>query len=102
MARINTYLQMLSIQTAERIDAVSGGETAKAMKLVAMVDRQSDEKLPVFIKCLRDSAHSDVADILEGRSDAVADIHEGSSNPMAGYMTGGTEAVAGCLTNRGV
>ena len=64
----------MSIQVADMIDAVSGGETAKAKKLIAILDRQFDEKSPIFIKCLRDSGHDHVADILEGNDDHVADI----------------------------
>ena len=58
------------------IDDMSGGETAKAKKLIAIVDRQFDEKFTIFIKCLRDSGHDHVADILEGKDDHVADILE--------------------------
>ena len=57
---------MLTIQEMEIVKNTSGGMTAKASKLLALLDRKPDEMLPIFVQCLRDTKQNHVADILEG------------------------------------
>ena len=55
---------MLATEEAETVEATNGGMTARARKLLYLVDRKPD-KFRVFIQCLRDANHEDVADLLE-------------------------------------
>ena len=48
------------------VEDTRGGMTARARKLVALVYRKPDDKLPVFIQCLWNADHGHVADLLEG------------------------------------
>ena len=62
----NIVTQIFTIQEAEMVEATNGGMTARARKLISLLDRKTDDKLLVFVQCLRAGAHSHVADMFDG------------------------------------